>query len=135
MDTIQQGMWVRTLWDPVKEKRQSSLETEEGIIRVAAYCRVSTTLEEQIRSLENQVSHYTHLIRNKSNWKFVGVYVDNGSGTRTDKQRGLQRLLRHCEEGRVDFILTKNISRLSRNAEETLSIIEKLKKIERRTLF
>ncbi|MED1601759.1 recombinase family protein [Alkalihalophilus marmarensis] len=129
MDTIQQGMWVRTLWDPVKEKRQSSLETEEGIIRVAAYCRVSTTLEEQIRSLENQVSHYTHLIRNKANWKFVGVYVDNGSGTRTDKQRGLQRLLRHCEEGRVDFILTKNISRLSRNAEETLSIIEKLKKL------
>ncbi|WP_176371488.1 recombinase family protein [Litchfieldia alkalitelluris] len=129
MDYVQQGMWVRTLWDPVKEKRQSSLETEEGIIRVAAYCRVSTTLEEQIRSLENQVSHYTHLIRNKANWKFVGVYVDSGSGTRTDKQRGLQRLLRHCEEGRVDFILTKNISRLSRNAEETLSIIEKLKKL------
>ncbi len=130
LDNIQQGMWVRTLWDPVKEKRQSPLEAGEGTIRVAAYCRVSTTLEEQLRSLENQVSHYTHLIRNKSNWKFVGVYVDNGSGTRTDKQRGLQRLLRHCEEGRVDFILTKNVSRLSRNAEETLSIIERLREMK-----
>jgi len=127
MDEIQKGMWVRTLWDPVKEKRQSPLEAEDNTIRVAAYCRVSTSLEEQVRSIENQVSHYTHFIRGKANWKFVGVYVDNGaSGTSTKSQRGLQRLLRHCEEGRVDFILTKNVSRLSRNAEELLSIVEKL---------
>ena len=126
LDELQKGLWVRTLWDPVKAQEESPLIGDKQV-KVAAYCRVSTTLDEQLRSLENQVSHYTHLIRGKPNWKFVGVYVDNGtSGTSAKGQRGLQRLLRHCEEGRVDFILTKNVSRLSRNAQELLSIVEKL---------
>lgn len=126
LDAFQKGMWTKTLWDPVKEREESPLIGEKQV-KVAAYCRVSSTLDEQLRSLENQVSHYTHLIRSKPNWKFVGVYVDNGtSGTSFKGQRGLQRLLRHCEEGRVDFILVKNVSRLSRNAEELLSIVEKL---------
>ena len=103
----------------------------EKQVKVAAYCRVSTAFRRTIAFLENQVSHYTHLIREKPNWKFVGVYVDNGtSGTSAKGQRGLQRLLRHCEEGRVDFILTKNVSRFSRNAEELLSIVEKLNKLK-----
>ncbi|MFZ3578056.1 recombinase family protein [Virgibacillus sp. DJP39] len=126
MNEFQKGIWVRTLWDPVKTREESPLNGEKQV-KVAAYCRVSTSLEVQLRSIENQVSHYTHLIREKPNWKFVGVYVDNGtSGTSAKGQRGLQRLLRHCEEGRVDFVLTKNVSRLSRNAEELLSIVEKL---------
>lgn len=126
MDELQKGMWVRTLWNPVKEREESPLIGDKQV-KVAAYTRVSTTLENQFRSLENQVSHFTHLIRENPNWKFVGVYVDNGtSGTSAKGQRGLQRLLHHCEEGRVDFILTKNVSRLSRNAEELLSIVEKL---------
>ncbi|WP_264807266.1 recombinase family protein [Cytobacillus sp. NCCP-133] len=126
LNEFQKGMWVRTLWDPVKAREESPLIGEKQV-KVAAYCRVSSSLDVQLRSLENQVSHYTHLIREKPNWKFVGVYVDNGkSGASAKGQRGLQRLLRHCEEGRVDFILTKNVSRLSRNAEELLTIVEKL---------
>ncbi|MFZ3578063.1 recombinase family protein [Virgibacillus sp. DJP39] len=127
MDEFQKGMWVRTLWDPVKEREESPLLGEKQV-KVAAYCRVSTDFEAQIRSLENQVHHYTHLIRSKPNWKFVGVYFDSGtSGSNAKKQRGLQRLLRHCDEGRVDYILTKDVSRLTRNAEHLMKIVEDLK--------
>ena len=127
LDHVQQGMWVRTLWDPVKAREESPLiGTQE--VKVAAYCRVSTDIEKQLHSLENQVQHYTHLIRSKPNWKFVGVYFDNGtSGRNATKQKGLQRLIRHCHEDRVDFILTKNVSRFTRNAEHLIKIVEELK--------
>ena len=127
LNEFQKGMWVRTLWDPVKEREESPLLGEKQV-KVAAYCRVSTDFEAQVRSLENQVHHYTHLIRSKPNWKFVGVYFDSGtSGSNANKQRGLQRLLRHCDEGRVDYILTKDVSRLTRNAEHLIKIVEDLK--------
>lgn len=127
MNEFQKGMWVRTLWDPVKAQEESPLIGNKEV-KVAAYCRVSTDSEKQIHSLENQVNHYTHFIRSKPNWKFVGVYFDNGtSGKNAKKQRGLQRLLRHCKEGRVDFILAKSVSRLSRNAKHLIEIVEELK--------
>ncbi|WP_079525504.1 recombinase family protein [Solibacillus isronensis] len=129
MDEIQKGMWVRTLWDPVKAREESPLIGNHEV-KVAAYCRVSTDIEKQLHSLENQVQHYTHLIRSKPNWKFVGVYFDNGtSGRNATKQKGLQRLIRHCHEGRVDFILTKNVSRFTRNAEHLIKIVVELKGI------
>ncbi len=127
LDEFQKGLWTKTLWNPVKEREESPLLGEKQV-KVAAYCRVSTAFEDQVRSLENQVHHYTHLIRSKPNWKFVGVYFDSGtSGSNAKKQRGLQRLLRHCDEGRVNYILTKDVSRLTRNAEHLMEIVEDLK--------
>lgn len=129
LDELQKGAWIRTLWDPVKAREESPLIGNHEV-KVAAYCRVSTDIEKQLHSLENQVQHYTHLIRSKPNWKFVGVYFDNGvSGTDATKQKGLQRLIRHCHEKRVDFILTKNVSRFTRNAEHLIKIVEELKGI------
>lgn len=129
LDELQKGAWIRTLWDPVKAREESPLIGNQEV-RVAAYCRVSTDIEKQLHSLENQVQHYTHLIRSKPNWKFVGVYFDNGtSGTDATKQKGLQRLIRHCHEQRVDFVLTKNVSRFSRNAEHLIKIVKELKAI------
>ena len=120
-------MWVRTLWDPVEARNESPLIGDKPV-RVAAYCRVSTDIEIQLHSLENQVQHYTHLIRSKPNWKFVGVYFDKGtSGRNATKQKGLQRLIRHAHEGRVDFILTKNVARFTRNAEHLIKIVGELK--------
>ena len=123
-------LWVQTLWNPISDKHESPLESKETGIKVAAYCRVSIKEEEQLKSLENQVHHYTHYIRSKPNWRFVGIYYDNGvSGASTSKRRGFQRLLRHAEEGKVDLILTKNISRFSRNSKELIDIVNHLKEL------
>lgn len=91
------------------------------------YARVSTSSEEQLLSLENQKLHYEQRILANSNWEFVEMYFDEGiSGTKIDKRNGLKRLLQDCETGKVDFILTKSISRFSRNALDCLEIVRRL---------
>jgi site-specific DNA recombinase len=96
-------------------------------LKVAAYARVSTSSEEQLLSLENQKLHYEQRILSNSNWEFVEMYFDEGiSGTKIDKRDGLKRLLQDCKGGKIDFILTKSISRFSRNALDCLEIVRRL---------
>lgn len=131
MKDNEKRLWIQTLWNPINDKNQSPLESNEPGIRVAAYCRVSINEEKELHSLENQVHHYTHYIKNQSNWRFVGIYYDKGvSGASTSNRKGFQRLLRHAEEGKVDLILTKNISRFSRNSKELMDIVNRLKELK-----
>ena len=90
--------------------------------RVAAYCRVSTEEEEQQSSFETQVSYYTQLIMNNPDWTLVGIFADEGiSGTQTKKRTEFLKLMQLCEEGKVDLILVKSISRFARNTLDTLN--------------
>lgn len=95
--------------------------------KTAAYCRVSTDRNEQLQSLETQKSHYEAFIKANSDWEYAGLYHDEGlSGTRLDNRDGLQRLLRDCEQRKVDFIITKSISRFARSTTGILETVRKL---------
>ena len=83
--------------------------------RVAAYCRVSTLMEEQEESLETQVNYYSNLIANHENWHFAGVYSDTKSGLNAEKREGFQQMINDALSGKIDYILVKSISRFSRN--------------------
>ena len=83
--------------------------------RVAAYCRVSTLLENQEDSFETQVSYYTAFIESNEEWEFAGIYSDEKSGTKADNRPGFQQMVLDALEGRVDYILVKSVSRFSRN--------------------
>jgi DNA invertase Pin-like site-specific DNA recombinase len=127
MDQRDKAMWVHTLWDPLDEMHQSPLNSKKEGIRVAAYCRISKG-NTNYKSLENQVSYYSNYIYNKPNWKFVGVYIDNQiSGGTIEHRPGFKRMLRHAREGKIDLILTKSISRFSRNTKEILEVLQQLK--------
>ena len=90
-------------------------------LRVAAYCRVSTDYDAQLESLETQKSHYENYIRLQDNWELDGIYFDEGiSGTRSDSRPELQRLMADCRAGKIDYILTKSISRFSRTPRTVL---------------
>lgn len=105
-------------------------------IRVAAYCRVSTDSEEQETSYEAQVSHYTDYIRSKPEWQMVEVYADDGiSGTNTAKRDEFNRMIEDCEAGKIDLILTKSISRFSRNTLDCLKYTRKLKALNIAVFF
>lgn len=85
-------------------------------LRVAAYIRVSTDLQDQENSYITQEQYFRQMITHNPNWKFVGIYSDYGlSGTGTAERIGFRRLIRHCEEGRIDRIVCKSISRFARN--------------------
>ena len=97
-------------------------------LRVAAYCRVSTDQEEQESSYEAQCAHYTSFITSNAGWELAGLYADEGiSGTSMKYRDSFKRLIQDCEAGRVDLVLTKSISRFSRNTLDCLQTIRKLK--------
>lgn len=96
--------------------------------RVAAYCRVSTDKEDQLNSLETQTEHYKQMINNRDDWSLVEIYSDEGiSGTQTIKRDGFNSLIRDCDLGKIDLVITKSISRFSRNIADTITYVRKLK--------
>ena len=99
-----------------------TISAEPRKLRVAAYCRVSTQQEEQECSLKAQVAHFTKRICDNPEWEFAGIYAEQGSGTRIKEWREMERLLADCEADRIDIVLTKSISRLSRNTVDALAI-------------
>ena len=108
-------------------KKIVSQPTEIKKLRVAAYCRVSTENDDQKESLNAQREHYESWIKLHDDWEFAGVFYDFGiSGTTTDSRDGLQALLYECRTGRINYVLTKSISRFSRNTSDCLSLVREL---------
>ena len=63
------------------------------ILRVAAYCRVSTDTEDQIESYKAQVKYYTDLIYKNPCWQFVNIYADEGiSGTQAKNRFNFNKI-------------------------------------------
>ena len=97
-------------------------------LRVAAYCRVSTDDEDQIKSYNSMVRYYTDLIKNNKQWVFAGVYADRAiTGTKTDKREEFQRLIQECMSGKIDMVIAKSIPRFARNTLDTLKYVRMLK--------
>ncbi len=103
------------------------LPKENKKIKVAAYCRVSTFRSTQLRSLEIQIETYTKMIRSNKNWLFAGVFYDIESGLRRKGRTELDKMLKKAAKGKIDYIITKSISRVSRDTLEVLKIIRFLR--------
>ena len=98
--------------------------------RVAAYCRVSTDREEQEHSFETQKAMYTEMIMMKPTWQMAGIYADEGiTGTVAKKRPGFMKMIEDCRKGKIDMIVTKSVSRFSRNNLECLMYVRELKQL------
>lgn len=96
--------------------------------RVAAYCRVSTDSEEQLTSYTTQKKVYTEMIAANKQWCFAGLYADEGiSGTIADKRPEFKKMIKDCLDGKIDYIITKSVSRFARNTVECLEYVRLLK--------
>ena len=114
---------IPATWNPTDE---SSREIRK--LRVAAYCRVSTELEQQQSSYDIQIEYYTRHIMQNPNWIFVGVFADDGrSATNTFRRYDFNQLMDQCLKGKVDMIITKSISRFARNTVDCISWVRKLR--------
>ena len=113
---------------PAKPQYDRSIKLSEKKLRVAAYCRVSTELEEQESSYEAQVEYYTRKIQETDNWKMAEIYADDGkSATNTKKRDDFNAMIKDALDGKIDMILTKSVSRFVRNTVDSLLTIRKLK--------
>ena len=105
-------------------------EGRPEVLRVAAYCRVSTDMEEQASSYASQIRSYTELISQHEGWELVDIYADEAvSGTKTDKREDFNRLLADCRKGKIDRVLVKSISRFSRNTKDCLAALRELMRL------
>ena len=114
---------IPATWNPIDE---SAGEIRK--LRVAAYCRVSTELEQQQSSYDIQIEYYTRHIMQNPNWIFAGVFADDGrSATNTFRRDDFNQLMDQCLKGKVDMVITKSISRFARNTVDCISWVRKLK--------
>ena len=100
------------------------------MIKVAAYCRVSTDKDDQANSFESQQRYFREYIDRQPDWELVDVYADEGiTGTSTKKRTAFNRMINDAYQGRIQIIVTKEISRFSRNIVDTLTYTRELKQL------
>lgn len=95
---------------------------------MAAYCRVSSSSEDQLNSFAAQNIHYTQYITEHEDWRLVDIYADEGiTGTSVEKREDFKRMLTDSKRGLIDRILVKSISRFARNTSECLEAIRQFR--------
>jgi DNA invertase Pin-like site-specific DNA recombinase len=113
--------------DPVKQQIAKQLQPQK---RVCAYCRVSTDSREQQNSFSVQLAYYKSLIENYEEWQFAGIYADEArSGTKLQKRDDFLRMMKDCEDGKIDMIITKSVTRFARNTVDSIEAIRRLKQL------
>lgn len=97
-------------------------------LRVAAYCRVSTTSDEQEESYSTQLKHYTKYIGENPEWELADIYADEGiRGTSIKNRDDFMRLVADAQRGKIDRVLVKSVSRFARNTQECLQYVRLLR--------
>lgn len=113
--------------DPVNQQIAKQLQPQK---RVCAYCRVSTDSREQQNSFSVQLEYYKSLIENHGDWQFAGIYADEArSGTKLQKRDDFLRMMKDCEDGKIDMIITKSVTRFARNTVDSIQAIRRLKEL------
>ena len=114
-----------TIHEP--DKRNFRIYSDEPL-NVCAYCRVSTEDFDQKNSLETQKKFFEMYFQKHPNWENIGIFADEGiSGTSLEKRNEFNRMISIAKRGDIDIILTKEVSRFSRNAQHLLNVVEELR--------
>lgn len=100
------------------------------MIKVAGYCRVSTDSDDQVNSFESQKQYFRAYIENHPDWELYEIYADEGiTGTSTKKRTQFNRMIHDACLGKFRLIITKEVSRFSRNILDTIRYTRELRDI------
>ena len=106
------------------------------MIKVASYCRVSTDKDDQANSFEAQQRYFKEYIDRQPDWELYEVYADEGiTGTSTKKRTAFNRMINDAHMGKFRLIITKEVSRFSRNILDTIAYTRELKQLGVGVLF
>ena len=102
-------------------------EEEKKLLRVAAYCRVSSDSDDQMHSFAAQTQYYKKLIGENPLWTLADIYADEGvTGTSMKYRDEFNRMIADCKRGKIDRVLTKSVSRFARNTVDCLNTVRML---------
>lgn len=104
-------------------------------MRVGIYARVSTSSDEALASLSAQIAGYHNYVAKHPNWILADFYIDEGVSGTKDTRPEFNRMLRDCEAGKLDLIITKTVSRLARNTATLIKTVNRLKELEIGIIF
>lgn len=111
----------------VRSNIMKGIPIQEIKLRVVFYARVSTDKDEQLHSLKQQVTFFKDYISKIPNWTFEDSYIDEGiSGTSIKKREEFLRMIEDSKKDKFDLILTKEISRFSRNTLDSIKYTQEL---------
>ena len=111
----------------VRNNIMKGVSLQELNLRVCFYARVSTDKDEQLHSLQSQISFFNDYISKVPNWCFIGSYIDEGiSGTQVKKRDEFLRMIEDARIHKFDLILTKEISRFSRSTLDSIKYTQEL---------
>lgn len=106
------------------------------MIKAAAYCRVSTDRDDQANSFESQQRYFKEYIDRQPDWELYEVYADEGiTGTSTKKRTAFNRMIADAHRGKFQIILTKEVSRFSRNILDTITYTRELRALNVGVVF
>lgn len=103
--------------------------------RVGICCRVSTNSMKKLQSLTAQISHLTRAVTTVPHWLLLDVYIDVASCKVSSSRKEFNRLLEDCNSDKIDFVITKNISRSGRDSAEVLDEFNQLKALGVRIIY
>lgn len=93
---------------------------KQRLLKVCAYVRrkpASAALP------DTQTEYYNQLIGSVDGWTNAGIYTDLRL-----KNRDMKRMLKDCKKRKIDLIITKSVSRFSRDIRKFLKIMRILQK-------
>lgn len=111
----------------IRKELNSGTSIYDIPMRVTYYARVSTEKDEQLHSLSAQIKYYSDMINSNSHWEFVEGYIDEGlSATSVKKRESFLTMIEDAKLGKFDFVITKEISRFSRNTVDSIQYTQQL---------
>lgn len=105
------------------------------IKRVGIYCRVSSSKDEQLKSLSNQISGLTRKVANIPSWRIMDMYVEIQSAKVKTTRSELSRLIKDCQSDKLDIVVLRDVSRLGRDIVETLESYRAIRNSGVRVIF
>ncbi|MDR2572418.1 MAG: recombinase family protein, partial [Oscillospiraceae bacterium] len=108
-------------------RKEKSIFDKNENLRVAIYCRVSTGNPEQLSSYIMQQEYYKDYVEQHPNWILVDIYADEGiSGTSLRRRTEFLRMMKDCDDGKIDIIVVKSVSRFARCTEDFIACLRHL---------
>ena len=97
------------------------------MLKIVAYCRVSTEKEQQLDSLDNQKEFFQEFAR-QNDYELVNIYADEGiTGRQTRKRDEFNRMMRDARKGMFEMLVVKDVTRFARNTVDLLTSVRELK--------
>ena len=109
-----------------KITKQKNKESSD-VMKIAAYCRVSTEKEAQIDSLEKQIEFFNEFTK-KNGYELYKLYADEGiSGKQIKHRKQFQQMMIDAKAKKFDKVVVKDVSRFARNTVDLLQSVRELK--------